>query len=553
MATDILYPALFELKLATNREMRGAVDTTITQFEFWLRDSKLPFFPDYTDHGPDHLTEVLKTAAQIIRRDAEEYFSAEDAAVLILAVLLHDAALHLSEDGFRELVSGRAAHNRIETLDTESWPELWQSFLFASRHWNDRKLIEVFGKAGQDIPISGIRDPLVHQRNLTEIDRKLIGEFIRQHHPRMAHEFAVFGVPGPSNDPIRPSPAFGAEKIDIAGLVARSHGLPARACLDYISDQYDRRQYQNVHAVFLMTVLRVADYLQIQSGRSSPVIPRYKRIVSPRSELEHKAHRAIRNVSPYHDDPEAWNVQALPEDVEVFLHLKALLAGLQEELDASWAVLGEVYGSDPRLSKLGLSIRRVHSNLDDVRTFARRVSYFPERVEFDVAHAEVMKLLVKPLYGNKPEIGIRELMQNAIDAVRELQAWLHRHPDYPEIQLTEQEGDVEIWLDTSESGDETGPIELRYDGNLKVGTTIRVRLRPFYLGDDDWDWYCFEKPVVRRRKGPAKTILPQRSVLPDEPDRLPIGWYKVQSFGFSAILIGTSTLSAKVPPSSATG
>jgi hypothetical protein len=41
-----------------------------------------------------------------------------------------------------------------------------------------------------------VRDPFPHYSNLAESDRKLIGEFIRRHHPRLAHEFAVFGVPG---------------------------------------------------------------------------------------------------------------------------------------------------------------------------------------------------------------------------------------------------------------------------------------------------------------------------------------------------------------------
>jgi HSP90 family molecular chaperone len=30
-----------------------------------------------------------------------------------------------------------------------------------------------------------------------------------------------------------------------------------------------------------------------------------------------------------------------------------------------------------------------------------------------------MELLIKPLYGNNPSIGIRELLQNAVDATKE--------------------------------------------------------------------------------------------------------------------------------------
>ena len=60
---SIQYPELFEQRLAENKRMRSAVDGTIAHFDAWLKDSKLPFFTDYTDHGPDHLNRVMLTAA----------------------------------------------------------------------------------------------------------------------------------------------------------------------------------------------------------------------------------------------------------------------------------------------------------------------------------------------------------------------------------------------------------------------------------------------------------------------------------------------------------
>ena len=37
--------------------------------------------------------------------------------------------------------------------------------------------------------------------------------------------------------------------------------------------------------------------------------------------------------------------------------------------------------------------------------------------KFDVANGEVLKLLVGPLYREQPVLGVRELVQNAVDAV----------------------------------------------------------------------------------------------------------------------------------------
>jgi hypothetical protein len=92
--------------------MRAAVDGTITTFDAWLRDSKLPFFTDYTDHGPEHLNHVMLTVAALIPKEAQEKFTAEDTAVLILAILLHDSALHLSEAGFQSLIKGKGREKR---------------------------------------------------------------------------------------------------------------------------------------------------------------------------------------------------------------------------------------------------------------------------------------------------------------------------------------------------------------------------------------------------------------------------------------------------------
>jgi hypothetical protein len=55
-------------------------------------------------------------------------------------------------------------------------------------------------------------------------DRVLIGEFIRRHHARLAHEIALVGVPGPTGNAIQLN-ALPPDLADLAGLIARSHGL----------------------------------------------------------------------------------------------------------------------------------------------------------------------------------------------------------------------------------------------------------------------------------------------------------------------------------------
>jgi hypothetical protein len=65
-------------------------------------------------------------------------------------------------------------------------------------------------------------------------------------------------VPGPSQNPIRLDEHLSRSYCDLAGLIARSDDRG-----------YKPNYYTGAHPVFLMCVLRIADYLQIQSGRAN--------------------------------------------------------------------------------------------------------------------------------------------------------------------------------------------------------------------------------------------------------------------------------------------
>jgi hypothetical protein len=59
---------------------------------------------------------------------------------MVLAILLHDSALHLSEAGFQSLIKKREAKNRIDGIDTSSWPDLWDEYLFSARRWEPKRV-----------------------------------------------------------------------------------------------------------------------------------------------------------------------------------------------------------------------------------------------------------------------------------------------------------------------------------------------------------------------------------------------------------------------------
>ena len=384
--------------------------------------NRMVFFPEYTDHSIVHFELTLQTAYDLATDPTRALMTDVDAASMVASTFLHDFGMHLTVDGFYSLLDEDSVWRGIEGLDEKLWSALWAEFYLEASRFDDRKLRSLFGENYRPVrPIPKVNEPW------QDFDYLLVGEFIRRHHPRLAHEIAVHGFPGKQGAAIRILPNLTEEQrylCDIIGLVARSHGVDLRTCLDYIERKYSNKvNPRGAHVALLAVLLRIADYFQIQASRAPTERTEVQSFKSQLSEREWRVHQSVRDLHNTDADPEAIVVIATPSDVGSFLRLKQWLTGLQNELDRSWAILGEVFGRQTPLllDKLGLRIRRVKSNLDDTRIFAKTIRYFPARVTFDTATPELLKLLIGPLYSDDIGIGVRELLQNAVDAVREIE------------------------------------------------------------------------------------------------------------------------------------
>lgn len=470
-------PSSLEDILKKDSKLHGAIISSLHPFETWIKNSKTPFFPEYTDHGIDHIQDVLKTTQALISDESWEIVSPGDVATLVLASVLHDSAMHITEDGFVDLIENGESRI-IDGFGDKPWAELWEDFIGEAKRFDGKRLMELFGDTE---PVQRIK---LNPENWSDRDKKLIGEFIRRHHSRLAHEIAILGVPGPETKKVSINLYSSLDYIkDLAGLVGRSHGMEIRSCFDYLKRFYNGIwYYKNVHAVFLMALVRVADYLQVHAERAPKELLKVKELKSPISKGEWKAHNAIKDISPFNNDPEAISVFARPNDVRTYLKLNNLLEGLQREIDNTWAVLGEVYGRIPELRDFGITIRRITSNILNVNEFAKTVDYIPTEAHFKASDTELFHLLVRPLYGNRPDIGIRELIQNAVDSCRELEDYFKNTDEIKEVDLQEQEADVIVtieerqdgtrWVTVSDKG--VGmTIDVILDYFLKIGASFR--------------------------------------------------------------------------------
>ena len=464
--------------LLENSDLQAPIRAFADRVGEIVADNTLPFFPYYTDHGTEHINRVLESEIELIpehiwnlsTKDSKPRLLCDaDAAVMIGATLLHDIAMHLHPDGFRELIRPNSRFQPLPWFKEDQedhpadrpWHELWDEYAREARRFSDRKLADIVGQESvrqgwKFLKLPESTGQWEHNQFL------IIGEFIRRHHARLAHEIAIYGFPSlPAGSSENQFPAIGKEAghplrrlANLIGLAARSHGTSLLVCKTYIesSPSYSGTPRPMGSAVlYPMALLRVADYLQIDRQRAPAVLLQLKNPQSPISIQEWEKHIAVLDIGPA-TDPRGKMITISPDiglelelELELYLQLKELLTGLQKEMNHATAVLDEAYGAraDLGLNQLNLAIRRVYSNLNNPG-FRDSLPYIPERTGY-TADPNLLTLLVEPLYGKHTGVGVRELMQNAVDAVRELEAWSKSHDKNTDsLDLPEQEADVLI-------------------------------------------------------------------------------------------------------------
>jgi molecular chaperone HtpG len=423
-------------------------------------NSGLFFFPEYTDHGPAHIRNVLTTAVALLSKKAWATLTSNDGAVLASSALLHDAAMFLTADSLIYLLTTPSSPV-IPQLDAKSWPDLFEDFYGQARRWDGKTLFRILGDRQDGSDTADLSREIVHINERLDPEqwtiryRKFLGEFVRRHHARLAHEIALAGFPSASR-PLGLAPlGMSPDLANLAGFLARSHNMPLRSAYPYLDTIYDGHIIcRSTHPLILMVLLRIADYLQLDATRVNADWLSIQRLRSPLSQDEWNAHLAVKEIRPDDHDPECLFLAAQPESAATFIKLKKTIAGLQSELDTSSAVLSEVYGRRADLRDLEITVRRVRSNLDDEEEYLRKHSpgYYPLHASFDTSGGALLKLMIRPLYGDRPDIGVRELLQNALDAVRELRRICENHAEIGSASLLDQEADVLISLDENKDG-----------------------------------------------------------------------------------------------------
>lgn len=394
--------------ILTNNKFAQAISFVLNEYAPILKQEyQKVFFPDYTKHDIDHLDEVLKIIEKLVPNEILSKLSQESLNIIVASVVFHDIGMLINEEMFKAMVvDGEYDDVRVDYFDKKTWKQLWEEYEYDSNYWDEEQKKNVFGEGKHTI----IKPNLDDLQTLDGYKKKYIGEFIRQHHGRIAHEVALKGYFGTERMAFLQKAEF-LPFMKMIGIIARSHSMDLRKAIAYLQKSYGKlwRNPSGIPIVYIMILLRLADYLHIDYNRSGLNEKDIDKIRSPFSRQEHEAHRAIQMIHYGSEDPEQIIIEANPHNARTHVKIERLANDIQNEFDHSWAVLGETYHNEYTLNYRRTIIEFIEP---DDKTYVERQFRF--RLNNNLA-----KLLVAPLYGDNPSFGVRELVQNAVDACRE--------------------------------------------------------------------------------------------------------------------------------------
>ena len=425
-------PSRLKAILYQDEDLAANIITIVKPFVDILTKNDLYFFDEYTDHGIKHIENTLQSVENLTAEETFSVLTPKEVGVMIIAVVLHDIGMHTNTDMFKNMLEGKYDHVPGLFSKEKTWKMLWEEYLYDSKYWDAEKKVNIFGdnEGGHIIEVPN----LDNMQLLNGYDRKFIGEFIRIHHCRIAYEVALSGYIGREIIPFNDNSVIPKKMMTIAGIVARSHGMDVRNTFDYLEKKFGNPTNPlGYHAVYLMVLLRLADYLHVDKSRTNETILKIGTIGSPYSRQEHRTHLAIDGLEIKNIDKEKIEIEAYPDDAKTHTKIEWLVEDIQKEFDRSWAILGEVYP----YNDYKLRYRRITTNIKNEK-YKKDLDYVPKQFCYRFNN-ELAKLLIAPLYGDNPSYGVRELVQNAVDACRECMN---------DIKAGEEEPHVTVKLDT---------------------------------------------------------------------------------------------------------
>ena len=428
----------------------------MTSYAFQRTKTILRHMGEFTLHDGDHLFRVLHIMERLIPKEKIEKLSPPELLLLISSAFFHDIGMAPDE---KEVLAWKKIWDSEPELDVEGqvYYDDFKRF-YNSRPEDGQKLIELTLKGN------------LSQAEL--IKSYLITEHIRQTHADRARN--IIEKDWTNQIKFRDTDLT----VELA-QICYSHNEDALKLLDLDKNLLCG---PGIYACLPLVgvILRLADILDFDGKRTPKILYSHLYVRNPISVNEWNKHRAV----------EAWEIcpdliqfsaKCSHPVIEASIH--KFCSMIDHELSLAnniISTLNEFHFAQERDLNIKLPLKVDREKIKTKTDIKNNPVYIYKDTKFSLSKTQVIELLMgTKLYGN-PEVALRELLQNSIDAclLRKAQETKWGNPYEPEILVKYYTENGENVLEVIDNG--TGMDEYIIDNYYsKIGSSF-YKSKDFY-------------------------------------------------------------------------
>lgn len=351
-------------------------------------------FEQYTVHDVSHINKMLKIAEWLIPETTKSKMTSAEWLMLTLSIYLHDLGMVVSKKEFAQRDSNpKFLEFKEKTLETAT-PEykkaaedekyLYQEFVrsnhaFRIREWLENKGQNIYGHADDQCEI--LNQAL---KGLFEKFKNDLGMICESHHRDDLDDFNKYKI----------------------------------------SSKYGDNEQEVVNLNYIAIILRCADLLHITSDRTPSIERKLLDISNPISILEWEKQQAVTSICPQAKRNSEGNIdETIVKDTieihayfsgsdtaEAFFGLSSYLQYVKKELEVCHKIV--------QVAKRQENAHHEFPWKSIDESNVETEGFEAKKLEFTIEQDNILKLLVGHTLYNDSSVVVRELSQNAIDAIK---------------------------------------------------------------------------------------------------------------------------------------
>lgn len=443
-----LYDAL-KLKCHDKDPEVVALVENAVSYAFQRTKTILKHMGEFTLHDGDHLFRVLHLMEKLMPEQTIKNLSSPELMLLILCAFFHDIGMAPDE---KQVLTWRKIWDDQPEVDPDEESTFNEFKRFYSARPDQQEIIERLINQGKNTHAETIK-------------AYLVTEFIRQTHADRAREIIEKDWDG----------KILYRDIDLTvefAQICYSHNEDALALLD-LDKNYLCADNTFACLPLIGVILRLADILDFDAKRTPAVLYSHLYVRNPISLKEWNKHRAV----------EAWEISSdLIQFSAKCTHpaIEASIHQFCDFIDHELSVCNNVIStlndfnkSKSRDITVKFPFKVNREKITTKKNIHNQPLYIYRDTQFNLSKRQVIDLLMgTKLYGN-PEVAMRELLQNSIDAclLRQAQEKKWGNPYNPEIYVKYYSEDNDMILEIDDNG--TGMDQYIIDNYYsKVGSSF---------------------------------------------------------------------------------